>query len=105
MPRKKKEVQEKFPYEASAIIGVEDIYAVINFVQVTRKSCSFFANPTDSTIMENLLKDCEISFKRAEVSKKTKYQLTPPPVREIPEEVFIIDEQFDDEIIEDGQCF
>lgn len=105
MPRKKKEVQEKFPYESTAIIGLEDIYVVINFVQVTRKSCSFFANPSDSPIMENLFEDCEIAFKRAQVSKKTKYQLTPPPIRKIPDEAFIIDEEFKDEILEDGQCF
>jgi hypothetical protein len=56
-------------------------------------------------IMEHLFSDCEITFNKKKSTKGVKYELTPPPVREIPEEAFIIDEEYPDEIVEDGQCF
>lgn len=105
MPRRKKQVQTEFPYAPTAIIGLEDIYSVINYVQVSRKDCSFVASPKDSSIMENLFADCEIRFQRLLNNRGVKYTLTPPPIREISEEAFVIDEEYIDEIIEDGQCF
>lgn len=105
MSRRKKAEPTNFPYSPTDVIGLEDIYTVINFVQVSRKDCSFLASSRDSVIMENLFLDCEIKFKKLPNGSSIKYSLTPPPVREIPEEAFIIGEEFEDEIIEDGQCF
>lgn len=105
MPRRKKQVQDHFPYEPTAVLSLEDVYAVINYVQVARKDCSFVASPQDAAIMENLFADCEIKFNRLPTNNGIKYALTPPPIREISEEAFVIDEEYHDEIIEDGQCF
>lgn len=105
MPRRKKQVQDDFPYAPTAILGLEDVYAVIHYVQVARKNCSFVASPQDAVIMENLFADCQINFKKLPNNDGIKYALTPPPIREISEEAFIVDEEYEDEIIEDGQCF
>tara|TARA_B100000614_G_scaffold262909_1_gene300914 strand:+ start:418745 stop:419062 length:318 start_codon:yes stop_codon:yes gene_type:complete len=105
MPRRRKKIQEEFPYEATAVINMDDIYAVINYVQLSRKNCSFIADTDDSITMEHLFKDCEISFSKLPDPSGVKYSLEPPPVNAIPEEAFLIDEDYDDEITEEGQCF
>ena len=105
MPRRKKQVHDKFPYSASDIIRIEDIYTIINFVQVSRQECVFLAQTNDSIIMENLLRDSEIRFVRTQCKQGVKYSLRPPPIKVIPDEAFIIDEEYPDEILEDGQCF
>jgi len=84
---------------------MEDVYAVINYVQVARRDCSFVANPLDAVIMENLFLDCEIRFEKLNFNNGIKYSLTPPPEKETSEEAFVVDEEYSDEIIEDGQCF
>jgi hypothetical protein len=105
MPRRKKQVQEHFPYAPTAILGLDDVYAVIHYVQIARKDCSFLACQEDAVIMENLFADCQINFKRLPSSNGIKYALTPPPIKRISEEAFLLDEEYEDEIVEDGQCF
>lgn len=105
MPRRKKQVQDKFPYSATDIIRLEDIYTVIHFVQTSRKECTFLAHLEESVIMENLFRDSEIKFACTQQKNAVKYSLTPPPIRAIPDEAFMIDEEYPDEILEDGQCF
>ena len=86
MPRKRKQIQEKFPYKATAIISQEDIYTIMNYVQLARKECSFIAVEQDSQIIEHLLEDCGIKFNREKVKKGVRYTLEVPPVVEMSEE-------------------
>ncbi len=105
MSRRKNQIQDDFPYEPTTILGLEDIYVVIHYIQIARKDCSFVTNYKDTVIMENLFADCQIGFKKIPSSDGIKYVLTPPPIREISEEAFVVHEEYEDEIIEDGQCF
>lgn len=105
MPRKRKQVQEKFPFRKSDLIHQEDIYSIINYVQTTKSECSFTANKNDSAVIENILSDCGISYENKNMRKGVKYSLYPPLTEESSEEVFSFEDEYEDEIIEDGQCF
>lgn len=105
MARKKKKNQDDFPCKSASIVTLEDIYSVINYVQTSRMGCSFLASSTDAHIMENLFVDCEIKFQRSNCSAGIRYSLSPPPIREIPDEILVVNEEYQDEIVEDGQCF
>jgi len=105
MPRRKNKVQEDFPCKDKDIITFEDIHIIINYVQMSRKKCSFLADPDDSVTMEHLFKDCQIEYESKYSKKGIKYHLVPPPEEEISEDIFHIDDDYDDEIIEEGQCF
>ena len=105
MPRRRTKIQENFPHEATDIVKFEDIHAVINYVQMSRKECSFIVDANDSITMEHLFNDCQILYDSKKKPKGIQYHLMPSPVAQVPEEVFSIDEDYDDEILEEGQCF
>lgn len=106
MPRRRRDEPAKLPDNISSVIEMEDIYPIINYVQITREEVSFVASHQDYATIETLLRDSEITFDTRELKKGMKYRLSPPPQRAVSEEIFIIDEdEYSDEIIEDGQCF
>jgi len=105
MPRRKRQLQEEFPFEATTIISIEDIYCIINYIQVAKKECSFIAATQDSIVMEHLFEDCGILFDKEFMKKGVKYRLKPPLVTDLPEDSFIFDDDYQDEILEDGQLF
>ena len=109
MPRRRRDEPAKLPENVKNIVNYEDIYAIINYVQVEREQVSFVSNHEDSIIIETLLKDSEIPFNRKDSQNGIKYHLRVPPKKEIPCERFVFDEngfdEYPDEIIEKGQCF
>lgn len=106
MPRRRRDEPVTLPSSVANVVDSEDIYPIINYVQIAREQVSFIASNEDSIIMENILKDSEIPFTRKELVNGVKYNLEVPPQREIPDERFIFDEEeYPDELIEEGQCF
>ncbi len=106
MPRRRRDEPARLPDSVTSIVDTEDIYPIINYVQVAREKVSFVAAHEDSITMETLLKDSEIPYSRKELRKGVRYHLGLPPQREIPDERIIFDEdEYPDELIEEGQCF
>jgi len=106
MPRRRQQIPTVFPYEVTDIIKMDDIYTVINYVQLSRETCKFVADKTDALTMQTLLKDVEMSFDTKSHENGVQFTVFPPPEREVPEEQIIFaDEDFPDEKIEPGQCF
>lgn len=106
MPRRRRDEPAKLPENIASIVQHEDIYAIINYVQVTRDEVSFIACYDDSVTMEHLLRDSDIPFIRKEIQSGVRYNLGIPPEKEIPTEKIIFDDdEYPDELIEDGQCF
>lgn len=106
MPRRRRDEPSKLPSSIINIVDSEDIYPIIHHVQVAREQVSFVATIQDSITMENILKDSGIEFTRKELQKGVKYHLEVPPLREIPDERIIFNEdEYPDELIEEGQCF
>lgn len=105
MPRRRKQVQDHFPYTETDILSFDDIYIAINYVQLTEKECSFLVAVNDSTTMEHIFNDCNMSYIKSDNGGTIKYLLSPPPIKKVSEEAFTIRDDYDDEILEDGQCF
>ena len=105
MPKRKNKIQDHFPYNDSYIIGLDEISVVINYIQLSRKRCSFVVNSDDALTIEHILSDCEINFEKIHNNRGIKYHVEPPPSFVVSEEVFVIYDEYDDEITEDGQCF
>lgn len=102
---KRRKSNPNFAFSDNVPIEFENIYAIINYLQMERKECAFMAKPSDTIIIEHILKDSEIKFARMTLKKGIRYTLEPPPEMEISEDRFVFDEELPDEIIEDGQCF
>jgi len=101
--KKKKRAKKKI----APIIGMtmEEIYSVINITQVKMLDQNIIIDAVNAPVIENVLKDCEISFRKELKSDGLHYFLKPPPKKEIPEEDFFFNEDLPDECIEDGFCF
>lgn len=109
MPRRRRDEPVTLPESVSRIISTEDIYPIINYVQMAREKISFVANHSDSITIETLIKDTNIPFTKKELRKGVRFYLGVPPERGFPDERFSFDDDEDDdyldELIEEGQCF
>lgn len=75
-------------------------------MQIFRESVEFIVKKEDGSMIENLLKDLDLVFKRHDEKKCClKYAVSPGPERLIEAEVAVELEDFPDEIAEDGQIF
>lgn len=89
-------------------IKIEDIYCIINHVQSNYEECSFETDEINAITIENILKDINLKYQKSLNKKKVKFTLIPPEKKEFPDDLFNFgsdDEELDDEIKEDGQCF
>ena len=95
--------------DSGVYLDIDQVYKAINRVQINRDTASFIIKDSDSPIVENILKDLELPFKR----KKAKveglsacYEYTVNPGKEKIRTDHLSDiEEFPDEILEDGQVF
>jgi hypothetical protein len=90
------------------VVEIDQIYKIINKVQLTRENANFIVRELDCHIVENILKDAEIRYTKEatteSVGKCLRYFIEPAPERKI-EKDFEDFDIFPDEIIEDGQVF
>lgn len=94
---KKNSVSTKF-------MDMEQIYKTINQAQVTRKNQQLIVDLVDSPMVENILKDLQMTFTKQQKYDYSTYKIDPPPVAKVDEEIFTFDEM-DDEIQDKEQCF
>lgn len=96
------------PIESGIYHDTEQVYKALNRVQITREPVTFIIKETESPVIDNILKDLGLPFKK----KKAKaegfacYDYTVSPGKEVPRTDHLDDiEELPDEIIEDGQVF
>jgi len=103
MPREKKSNKGRKPHNKLNLL--EDIYPVVNHVQVEKKMVYvYFENEDVAITAENILKDTDIEFVRFDKPNKILFKLIPNKKDVIIDDISI-DEIFDDEIIEEGYLF
>jgi hypothetical protein len=89
----------------SAVMDSDAIYSRINEAQIKRVEQYLIVSIIDSPMVENILKDCKIDFKKSEKNDAIHYVIQPPPEEKISDEEYEFDEEYDDELQDDEQCF
>lgn len=110
--KKKEVVEKKKPKRRKAIIKVKSIgmemdmiYSIISACQVNKEEQTLIIDPVEFPVIENILKDSLISFEKTIKQDGIHYLIKPPPEIEISDEEFIFDEEMEDELHDDEQCF
>jgi len=88
-------------------IGMEmdKIYAIISFCQINRVEQELVIDPVDFPVIENILRDGEMAFTKSSQNDGIHYLIQPPPEVEVLDEAFIFDEELENELKDDEQCF
>jgi len=107
--KKKKKVKKKTTKKKSKVrkkrkIGMEDLYKILNKVQIKKKPYTFAVNFNEVDIVENIVKDVQLKYHKTEMKTQVLFKLY-PPAEQNEFEILEIEEYLDDEIIEDGQIF
>ena len=86
-------------------IVMEEIYSIINRVQLGDKEYSFSASLEDAYTFENMIRDTGLKYKKSELNTKVNFVLYPPKDRQ--EDIDIVDhlEILEDEIPDVDQIF
>ena len=95
-------------FDPSTILDMDQVYKIINRVQMLREPATFIIPSSESVILQNILKDLTLQFScKTEVNgcnHCTEYTVIPPLVDQNDRDFTDI-EDFPDEIAEDGIIF
>jgi hypothetical protein len=88
-------------------IGMEmdKVYTIISFCQINRVEQELVIDPVDFPVIENILRDGEMTFTKSSQNDGIHYFIQPPPEIEVLDEAFIFDEELENELKDDEQCF
>jgi hypothetical protein len=100
MPQKKNDKD----FEPTDLIKIDEIYGIINHVQTSLEKCSFLADSVDAITIENILRDTDIIYVMVEEATGTRFNLSIVK-KKVSDDYFNFDEEMEDELPEDGQCF
>jgi len=105
--KKPKTRRRKKQVKVVPIIGMnmEQIYVLINLAQTKRENQEVIVDSKICPMIENIFKDCHITYDKDIRNEKTQYTIKPPPEKHVAEETFIFPEDLPDELVEDGFCF
>jgi len=82
---------------------MDDIYKILNKVQLAKKTVTFVVVPCEAEIVENVIKDVHLNYNKVAMKTQTCFTVFPGQNEE---NYDILDiEYMDDEIIEEGQLF
>ncbi len=101
--RKKQIVIKKRRRKRKKKVVMEDIYKIINKVQMGSKSVTFIVTNLDADTIENVVRDSIARYRKVSMKTQTVFTLYPEE-KERAFEILEI-EQLDDEIVEEGQIF
>lgn len=91
-------------FEPTGFIKIDEIYGIINHVQTSLEKCSFLSETLDAITIENILKDSDIIYQK--IAEKTGIRFNLSIVKKkISDDYFNFDEDMEDELPEEGQCF
>jgi len=106
---KKKSVPKKKARKKTVrakIIGMEEVYRLINRVQINSKEVTFAMRFDEASVADNVLKDIGLSYTKKELKTKVVFGISPSPEDRKEVEEFSINLDFlEDEILEEGQLF
>lgn len=98
---KKKAVKKKRKRKNK--ITMDDVYKILNKVQIGKKKITFAMYIDEADIAENVIKDLEIKYTKKVMKTQTVFTLSPS---DADDELDILDiDYLDDEIPEEGQIF
>jgi len=100
---KKKQVKKKKKRKKRKKMTMEQVYKQINKAQMKKKEVNFPVELKDAAVVEHLIKDAELDYKKYELKTMVKFIIYPPEEEHIFEMLEI--EYLQDEIPEDGQLF
>lgn len=98
--KKSQQVTKKIEF-----MDLEKIYTHINDAQIRRVEQYLVINPLDAPVVENILKDLNMQYKKAIKVDHVQYVVQPPPEEKVTDEDFDFDDDLNDEIQDDEQCF
>jgi hypothetical protein len=101
---KKKPVKKK--KTRAKLLELDEVYRLVNRVQVSRKQVRFYLTKEDAQVTQNVLRDVDLEFKMREMKTKVKFTIFPPEEEVIDEDASEIDvDFFQDEVPERGSIF
>lgn len=95
----------KKKYARTRIIAMDDVYRLLNRVQIDKKEVTFAVKVEEAAIAENIVKDVGLEYTTRKLKTRTDLTVYPDPDDNIGEEIEIDVDFLDDEIVEDGQIF
>ena len=101
-PKAKTKVKKPKTKE-SVIIDIEDVYRILNKVQVSKKEATFSVLAELHLVVKNILNDAGLEFKSKENKTKTLFIIFPTWVESEDDDLAL--EFFEDEILEEDQLF
>ena len=99
MPMKRK-------YKVSKKLEMEEIFRMLNKVQISGKKTEFSVETENAQIVENVIKDAELPYERKLLKTKTTFIVLPPEPKDDEDEELDFHLDFlEDEITQDGKLF
>lgn len=95
--RTTKSIKKRGKQNTIETIDIDDVYRLVNRVQVNKKSVRFSVELNAASCVENILKDLQIDYTRIDFKTKTRFSLTPNTSEETVVDIDI--DFFDDEIL------
>ena len=88
------------------IISMDEVYRLINRVQMNKKEVHFWLSPEDSVVARNVIRDLDLKFEVKELKSRICFTIFPNEGDAIDEAASDIDlDFFEDEIPEEGSIF
>lgn len=103
--KRKTKTKNKIASKFIPSMDLQEIYIIINEVQIRRIEKILIVQKIDAPVLENILLDCEILWKRKDSNTGIEYHLTPPVEKATTDEDFDFDEEFDDELTDEDHLF
>ena len=90
----KKKINRRKKKIAPKIITMEDVYRLMNRVQIDRKEVSFALSPDDAITADNLLRDADLEYNKKSISKRIVFTIFSPPEKDDKDEEIDFDMSF-----------
>lgn len=86
-------------------MDLQEVYTIINEVQIKRVEKIISIQIIDVPVLENILRDCALIWKKKESKENIEYLLQPALQIEEKEEDYEFDDDYEDELKDDDQIF
>ena len=102
--KKVKKIKKTKP-RRNILVSLDDMYRLVNKVQVDKKEVHFQLAGDDAIIADNVLRDLGLDFKVTQIKNFVEFRINPSEEVESVEDMSIGLDFFADEITEDGEIF
>ena len=100
----KKVVKKKRTKKVNKKISMEDIYSIINKVQIKRKEITFSASKEDAPVIENNMRDVDLKYDIKELKTKVVFTIFPSEYK-YDDDITLNIDTLEDEIPDTDQIF